>query len=204
MKLTATQLRRIIKEEITLAKSSDSTRFLHGSESGHPHDDEGYMVKSRMASMKKMAADICGLLDGSDQLPGWVQDLIATSHNDLQHVHDYLLGDETMRSYEKSPKQMTSLPTEGKRRAKSMLEGHARITSNEISAWKNGDWGYVDEAIGGFMPGRDDKFMHPAKPPLPPKCADCGKKLSPAEKDAYEAEGGQGYPEVCMDCAEFA
>jgi hypothetical protein len=140
MKLSATQLRRIIKEEVSkvttrrgrlseghariteeefaqwksgnwgfvaedhhgvsLAKDDDSSRFLHGSDEGHPMDDEGYMVKSRMASMKKMAAGICGLLDSDDQLPAWVQDLVATSHNDLQHVHDYLMGDEEMRSYQ--------------------------------------------------------------------------------------------------------
>ena len=84
-----------------------------------------------------------------------------------------------------------------------LAEGHARITSEELEAWKSGDWGYVGEALGGMMPGRDDKFMHPTAPPSAPKCADCGKKMSPAEKDAYEAEGGQGYPEVCMDCAEM-
>ena len=118
MKITASQLRKIIAEEVSLAKSDDTTRFLHGSDAGHPRDDEGYMVKSRMASMKKMAADICGLLDAADQLPGWVQDLIATSHNDLQHVHDYLMGDEAMRSYEKAPKQMMPVAAEGKRHKK--------------------------------------------------------------------------------------
>jgi len=155
MKLTSTQLRRIIKEEINnvtsrrgrlseahariteeefaqwksgnwgyvaedhhevgLAKHDDPTRFLHGSDSGHPMDDEGYMVKSRMTSMKEMAAKICELLDSDDQLPGWVQDLVATSHNDLQHVHDYLMGDEKMRSYEKASMQQT-LPVVGESR----------------------------------------------------------------------------------------
>jgi hypothetical protein len=156
MKLTATQLRRIIKEEVskvttrrsrlseghariteeefaqwksgnwgfvaedhhglTLAKDDDSSRFLHGSDEGHPMDDEGYMVKSRMASMKKMAADICGLLDSGDQLPAWVQDLIATSHNDVKHVHDYLMGDEEMRAHKKSPEQMMSVVGESRKR----------------------------------------------------------------------------------------
>ena len=201
MKLTATQLRKIIKEEVSLAKSGDSTRFLHGSESGHPHDDEGYMVKSRITSMKKMAEDICALLDSGDQLPGWVQDHIAVSHENLQQVHGYLMGDEAMRGHESSPAQM--MPMEAKTHRKGMiLEGHARITAEEMQAWMGGDWGYVDEAFGGSMPGRDDKFMHPAKPPAPLKCADCGKKLTPADKDAYEAEGGQGYPDVCTYCAE--
>lgn len=204
MKLTATQLRRIIMEEVSLAKSDDSSRFLHGSDSGHPIDDEGYMIKSRMSSMKKMAADICELLNNEDQLPGWVQDLIATSHNDLQHVYDYLMGDEAMRSHDMPMQKMTvPMATEGKKRRK-LAEAHSRITAEEIEAWKSGDWGFVGEAMGGMMPGRDDKFMHPAKPPAPLKCADCGNKLTPADKDAYEAEGGQGYPDVCTDCAELS
>jgi hypothetical protein len=159
MKLTSTQLRRLIKEEVNkttsrrgrlseaharitedefaqwksgnwgyvaedhhdvgLAKDDDASRFLHGSDSGHPMDDEGYMVKSRMASMKEMAEDICGLLDSDDQLPGWVQDLVATSHNDLRHVHDYLMGDEKMRSYDKAPvQQAMPLVGESRRRLK--------------------------------------------------------------------------------------
>lgn len=140
MKLTATQLRRIIAEEIrgSHAKRNlneainritedemtawkkgdwgyvagdsagesahDHQEFLHGHESGHPMDDEGHMVKSRMASMKKMAEEICEMLDNEDQLPGWVQDLLATSHNDLQHVYDYMSGDVEMRKHQMAPK----------------------------------------------------------------------------------------------------
>ena len=103
MKITVQRLRRLIKEEIETMvqpKEHDHEEFLHGYESGHPMDDEGYMVKSRMASMKKMAADVCGLLDSEDQVPAWVQDLVATAHADLQHVHDYLTGDVDLRSEE--------------------------------------------------------------------------------------------------------
>ena len=95
MKITATQLRRIIMQEVA---AHDHQEFLHGHESGHPVDDEGYMVKSRMSSMKKMADEIDEMLDTEDQLPGWVQDLVATAHNDLQHVYDYLSGDAEMNS----------------------------------------------------------------------------------------------------------
>lgn len=28
---------------------------------------------------------------------------------------------------------------------KSLSEAHARITSKELEAWRNGDWGYVSE-----------------------------------------------------------
>lgn len=205
MKITATQLRRIIREEAAAMMPTggkDPQRFLHGSKSGHPHDDEGYMVKSRMASLKKMAADLCGLLDNEDQLPGWVQDHIAVSHENLQQVHGYLMGDEEMRSHNKSPQQMMPMESKSPRKGM-MLEGHTRITPEEMTAWMGGDWGYVGEAFGGMMPGHGDKFKHPLKPPAPPKCADCGRKLLPVEKDTYEAEGGVGYPEVCMDCAEM-
>ena len=102
MKLTATQLRRIIKEEMAASfapgdAGKDPKRFLHGFESGHPMDDEGYMIKSRMADIKEMAATICDLLEMEDQLPGWVQDLVAGAHRDMEHVRDYLVGDEKMR-----------------------------------------------------------------------------------------------------------
>lgn len=204
MKLTPRQLRNIIEQEVKHLKSSsgDPQRFLHGSDSGHPVDDEGYMVKSSMVSLKKMAEDICGLLDSEDQLPGWVQSLVATAHNDLQHVHGYLTGDAEMHAHDGPPQQM--MPMEAKaHRSGMILEGHARITAEEMKAWMGGDWGYVDEAVGGFMPGRDDKFRQPSRPPAQLKCADCGKNLTSADKDAYESEGGQGYPEVCTDCAEI-
>lgn len=79
----------------------DPERFLHGHESGHAHDDEGYMVKSNLYSMKKMAEEVCELVKPGDQLPGWVQELLAISHENLSHVHRYLTGDEALRHYDK-------------------------------------------------------------------------------------------------------
>jgi hypothetical protein len=147
MKLTATQLRKIIKEEVESmmpAGGKDPQRFLHGFESGHPMDDEGYMVKSRMSDVKDMAETICGLIEMGDQLPAWVQDLVASAHTDLEHVKDYLEGDEKLRAYGKTK---TSIPMgeSRKRKAKSLKEGHARITQAEFAAWKSGDWGFVSE-----------------------------------------------------------
>jgi hypothetical protein len=151
MKLTATQLRKIIKEEVESmmpAGGKDPQRFLHGFESGHPMDDEGYMVKSRMSDVKDMAETICGLIEMGDQLPAWVQDLVASAHTDLEHVKDYLEGDEKLRAYGKTK---TSIPMgeSRKRKAKSLKEGHARITQEEFAAWKSGDWGFVAEHDGG-------------------------------------------------------
>ena len=48
-----------------------------------------------------------------------------------------------------------------------------------------------------------DPFKHPLKPPVAPKCAQCGKNLTPEDKQSYELEGGKGYPEVCERCAEM-
>lgn len=191
MKITLTQLKKLIKEEISLVKTDDTSRFLHGSESGHPMDDEGYMLKARMSSMKKMASELCSLLNNDDQLPGWVQDLVATSHNDLQHVYDYLTG-----VAELEPQMQES---------KKLNESYKRITQNEMDAWKSGNWGYVEEASHGMMTGRDDAFMHPTKPPGMdrPVCPSCDSMMSPKEKSKFEAQGGQGYPAVCEECAEL-
>jgi hypothetical protein len=194
MKITLTQLRKLIKEEVSLVKQGDTTRFLHGSESGHPMDDEGNMIKSRMSSMKKMASEICGLLNDDDQVPAWVQDLVATSHNDIQHVYDYLMGESAMDTNVHETKK-----------SKNLVESYKRITQNEMDAWKSGNWGYVEEASHGMMPGRDDAFMHPSKPPGMdrPVCPSCDSMMSLKEKSKFEAQGGQGYPAVCEECAEL-
>ena len=89
---------------------------------------------------------------------------------------------------------------------KTLAEGHSRIEAEELEAWKRGDWGYVGEASGGMMPGRDDRFMKPAKPPQSHNCESCGNVLSQDEIDAFRAEARTkipGYPSVCDDCAEF-
>jgi hypothetical protein len=154
MKLTTTQLRRIIKEEVEAmmpaAGDKDPQRFLHGFESGHPMDDEGYMVKSRMSDVKDMAETICNLIEMGDQLPAWVQDLVASAHTDLEHVKDYLEGDEKMRSYQQSaPVSLEKFPMpmgeSRNRKAKGLNEAHARITEEEMKAWMRGDWGFVSE-----------------------------------------------------------
>ena len=146
MKITASQLQKIIKEEMAaVLGDKDPQRFLHGFESGHPMDDEGYMIKSRMADVKEMAETICMLLDAGDQLPAWVQDLVASAHTDLEHVKDYLVGDEKLRSYEKKDVPPMGMPTESRRRGKALKEGHSRITEKEMREWMNGNWGFDSE-----------------------------------------------------------
>jgi hypothetical protein len=124
----------------------DDDRFLHGSEHGEAHDDEGYMAKSQLAGMKEMAYEVCELLDGDDQLPGWVQNHLAVAHENLRQVHGYLTGDAKMQAYEDSelptPAPM-AMPEAKQRRLKALSEGMARITEEELDAWSKGDWGFV-------------------------------------------------------------
>ena len=149
-KLTLPQIRQIIKEEVGASMLStagkDSQRFLHGFESGQPMDDEGYMIKSRMSDIKEMASMICDLLESGDQLPAWVQDLVASAHTDLEHVKDYLAGDEKLRSHGQQMDSIATMPMESKvKRGTMLLEGHNRITPEEMKAWMGGDWGYTSE-----------------------------------------------------------
>ena len=95
----------------------DDDRFLHGSEHGEAVDDEGYMAKSQLASMKEMAYEVCELLDGDDQLPGWVQNHLAVAHENLQQVHGYLMGDAKMQAYEEEEEH--GMHAEAKKRKKS-------------------------------------------------------------------------------------
>lgn len=130
------------------------------------------MVKGRMASLKKMAAEICDMLDPDDQLPAWVQDLLATSHNDVRHVHDYLSG---VRGAAKQPMGESRLS-----------EGHARITAAEFSAWKRGDWGFVSEGLEGMkeMTGEEAAAFIAAKDPN-----------DTAEQDIIDVDTGEVYVE---------
>jgi hypothetical protein len=129
----------------------DHQEFLHGSDEGHPHDDEGYMAKSSMASMKQMAEDLCGLLDSEDQLPAWVQDHIAVARENLQQVHGYLMGDVEMKSHQEVPSVVEpvemEMPVGESRNHKSnnLNEAHARVTQEEMRAWMRGDWGFTSE-----------------------------------------------------------
>lgn len=179
MKLTAIQLRNIIREEVkkaTLGKKNlsegvaritedevaawrsgnlgyvsgdampepghDDQEFLHGSEEGHPYDAEGDMVKSRLSAMSKMSGEISELLHDEDQLPAWVQDLVATSHNDLQHVYDYLIDEAS----EMSSQQTMPVGEARNNKSKNLNESHTQVTQDEMRAWMRGDWGYVSES----------------------------------------------------------
>jgi hypothetical protein len=162
MKLAASQLRRIIAEEVSLVKTGDKDpqRFLHGYESGHPMDDEGYMIRSRMVDVKEIAETICSLLDDGDQLPAWVQDLVASAHTDLEHVKHYLVGDEKLRAHKGGT---TPMGESHRRSLRRLSEGIARITDEELSAWSRGDWGFVSGAESRPAVSEAQKKKGPSK-----------------------------------------
>jgi hypothetical protein len=81
MKIKLAQLRQLIREEV------ESARFLDGE-----MDDEGGMAKGRLAKMAAMAQRLESMMKSGDQIPAWAQDLLASSHENLQHVHDYIVG----------------------------------------------------------------------------------------------------------------
>lgn len=136
MKIKLSELKKLIKEEISLAKADDSTRFLHGADEGQAFDDEAEMVKIQLLQMSKMAEEVCELLRSGDQLPAWTQSHIAVAHENLRQVHGYLTGDAALDA---------GVQLEAKNHVKRLNESHARITQEEIQAWKNGDWQFMSE-----------------------------------------------------------
>lgn len=166
MKITKTQLRRLIREAMTritpdevAAWKNGDWSYVSGDDLGDdlhkmdasmaagddpdrflhgedPHDDEGSMIKSRLYSMKQMAKDVCDIINPQDQLPGWVQDHIAVAHENLQQVHGYLMGQQ--HAMESGMVESTH--------KKTLSEAYNRVTKEEMDAWMRGDWGFVSES----------------------------------------------------------
>ena len=67
-----------------------------------------------------------------------VQDLVATSQNDLQHVYDYL----TSEASEMASQQTMPVSEARNNKSKNLNESHARVTQEEMRAWMRGDWGF--------------------------------------------------------------
>lgn len=90
MKLTIKDLKSVIREEYDSwgIGEKNPTRFLHGED---PQDSEGAMAKGKLISICEMAAELADLLQDEDQLPGWTQDHISVAHENIQHVHGYLI-----------------------------------------------------------------------------------------------------------------
>ena len=91
MKITSEQLKRLIREEYESFGVGDKkpTRFLHGED---PDDSEGGMALGQLSAICEMAEELEQILQPNDQLPGWVQNHITVSHENLRQVHGYLMN----------------------------------------------------------------------------------------------------------------
>jgi len=100
MRITAKQLKRLIKEAAVSSLNEDhdldqydeymdddngSTFFLHGDE-----DEEGAMAKGQLHRIKEISYMICDMVEEDDQLPAWVQSHIAIAYENLNQVLSYM------------------------------------------------------------------------------------------------------------------
>lgn len=147
MKLKVQDLKRIIREE---AENAENEKYLHGYESDHPIDDEGEMIKTRMSGLKRMADEIEGALGNEDQLPAWVQDLVAQSYSTLEHVHAYLVDsnpEETNEAKRKGPSKKTAQKIlKGTKTFKDKMKKVEKWADNPAAAaaWMKKRAGYKD------------------------------------------------------------
>ena len=142
MKLTITQLRRIIKEE---AEEQVKT----GKEQA---DTKGTLDV-------KMIATTLGVDPGA-----FATAVKAAKAGNRSAGHNAILGDVFVKLMEASPEDTVKVMNvlkkvteaepskevaESRRRAKNkknLLESYSRITEKEMAEWKKGNWGYVSEA----------------------------------------------------------
>jgi hypothetical protein len=79
MKLTISELRSLIKEELEKNTLLDEIP-----------DEEGAMAKSSLLHISKRAQIVRDLLDEKEQLPAWIQDKIAVMNHSMTAIHDYI------------------------------------------------------------------------------------------------------------------
>jgi hypothetical protein len=93
MKITSEQLKRLIREEYASFGIGDKkpTRFLHGED---PEDSEGGMALGQLSDICRMSEELEEILNSEDQLPGWVQNHLTVSHENLRQIHGYLTNAE--------------------------------------------------------------------------------------------------------------
>ena len=80
MKITKNQLRRIIRETVSLEKGRD---LGYG-------EGEGRMTKSQLSKIAREAQSLHDTILDEDDLPEWVQSKIAVAANSVSKVKDYL------------------------------------------------------------------------------------------------------------------
>lgn len=87
MKITASKLRKIIKEACGDVLQSheeidDEVKYGHGG--------KARMAKQQLFQIVQGAADLHDLLDDDDELPEWVQSKIAVIEDNIDSIHGHL------------------------------------------------------------------------------------------------------------------
>jgi hypothetical protein len=80
MNISKRQLKKIIKEEIALAKKRN---LGYG-------EGEGLHTKSQLHKVAQYATELHHMIEDHDDLPEWVQSKIATISSDIGKVKHYL------------------------------------------------------------------------------------------------------------------
>ena len=146
MRLTVSQLRRIIKEEVqhcilrnavreALVGGADRRMSGGGIETAMsagrqtPQPQEMELLKKDIAAQKAQIKKVkAGKMRG--------QDLVA--------MEDHLAELEAKLAAMKASPVKESFRSS--MRGTRLSEAHARITAKELAAWSNGDWGYISES----------------------------------------------------------
>jgi len=98
------------------------------------------------------------------------EDLNKDGKNDFEdvmiarHKASGMPHDKAVEKGEKAAKSAKKKNESVIRKFQRIAESHARITQEEIDAWKSGDWGFVSEHDGGFRNPRRSLDVVPADP----------------------------------------
>ena len=95
MKITRTQLRSIIKEQLSLEDvieeilPVDDHHDDHGRDLGYG-EGEGRMTKSQLDKLARYSQSLHDQLMDDDDLPEWVQSKVAVAAENIRKVYHYL------------------------------------------------------------------------------------------------------------------
>lgn len=97
MKITKSELRKIINEELEVVLTNEEAGDLFGEEVRQQlesHDDgEGSMAVKQLNNIGMMSGDVLDLVDDSDNLDEWVEAKITKAHDYLNSVFNHLRGE---------------------------------------------------------------------------------------------------------------
>ena len=110
MKIDATILKKIIREELAVQAIADAVNDEQPEESGDKfgHGGSARMAKSHLFHIAKNAQSLHDKLDDEDELPEWAQGKIAVMKSMIDAVHDHL--DYKMVVHDKEEKEKADQP----------------------------------------------------------------------------------------------